>query len=87
MSAKNAETNLFLLQESRNFTLKRVLQTNRSVARLADRLVKMLPRQRENSLKPFALNAAELQGFLSSLLKAKATIVANVLQKEKQLNN
>ena len=54
---------------------------------LADRLVKMLPRQRENSLKPFALNAAELQRFLSSLLKAKATIAANVLQKEKQLNN
>ena len=53
----------------------------------SDRLVKMLPRQRENSLKPFALNAAELQGFLSSLLKAKATIAANVLQKEKQLNN
>ena len=46
----------------------------------------MLPRQRENSLKQFALNAAELQGFLSSLLKAKATIAANVLQKEKQLN-
>ena len=46
-----------------------------------------LPRQRENSLKPFALNAAELQRFLSSLLKAKATIAANVLQKEKQLNN
>lgn len=41
MSAKNAETNLFLLQESRNFTLKRVSQTNRGVARLADRLVKM----------------------------------------------
>ncbi len=40
-----------------------------------------------NSLKPFALNAAELQRFLSSLLKAKATIAANVLQKEKQLNN
>ena len=76
-----------LLQESRNFTLKRVSQTNRSVARLADRLVKMLPRQRESSLKPFALNAAELQRFLSSLLKAKATIAANVLQKEKQLNN
>jgi hypothetical protein len=38
-------------------------------------------------LKPFALNAAELQRFLSSLLKAKATIAANVLQKEKQLNN
>ena len=56
-------------------------------SRLADRLVKMLPRQRENSLKPFALNAAELQRFLSSLLKAKATIAANVLQKEKQLNN
>ena len=53
----------------------------------ACRLVKMLPRQRENSLKPFALNAAELQRFLSSLLKAKATIAANVLQKEKQLNN
>ena len=32
-------------------------------------------------------DAAELQGFLSSLLKAKATIAANVLQKEKQLNN
>lgn len=48
---------------------------------------KMLPRQRESSLKPFALNAAELQRFLSSLLKAKATIAANVLQKEKQLNN
>ncbi len=42
---------------------------------------------RENTLKPFALNAAELQRFLSSLLKAKATIAANVLQKEKQLNN
>lgn len=69
------------------FYAERVSQTNRSVARLADRLVKMLPRQRENSLKPFALNAAELQGFLSSLLKAKATIAANVLQKEKQLNN
>ena len=55
--------------------------------KLADRLVKMLPRQRESSLKPFALNAAELQRFLSSLLKAKATIAANVLQKEKQLNN
>ena len=69
------------------FYAERVSQTNHSVARLADRLVKMLPRQRESSLKPFALNAAELQGFLSSLLKAKATIAANVLQKEKQLNN
>lgn len=79
---KECGNEFVLLQESRNFTLKRVSQTNRSVARLADRLVKMLPRQRENSLKPFALNAAELQGFLSSLLKAKATIAANVLQKK-----
>lgn len=83
---KECGNEFVLLQESRNFTLKRVSQTNRSVARLADRLVKCC-QDRENSLKPFALNAAELQGFLSSLLKAKATIAANVLQKEKQLNN
>ena len=35
----------------------------------------------------FETVCAELQRFLSSLLKAKATIAANVLQKEKQLNN
>lgn len=78
---------VFTAGEQEFYAEKGFTNENRSVARLADRLVKMLPRQRENSLKPFALNAAELQRFLSSLLKAKATIAANVLQKEKQLNN
>ena len=78
---------VFTAGEQEFLRLKRVSQTNRSVARLADRLVKMLPRQRESSLKPFALNAAELQRFLSSLLKAKSYYCSECFAKRKQLNN
>lgn len=58
-----------------------------SVAKNADKPAKMPLRQSVSILKQPVLNAEDLQRFLSSQWKAKATIAVIALQREKQLLN
>lgn len=83
MSAKNAETNLFLLQESRNFTLKRVSQTNRSVARLAGQARKNAAKTEREFFETVCAECGGTAKIPFKPVEGKATIAANVLQKEK----
>ena len=67
--------------------LKKALKMSLSVVRNADRLVKIQQGATESSLKQPVLNVVLPQKFHLSQWKAKVTIAASALQREKRTQN
>ena len=82
--ARIAEKNSFSLQVSRNFTLKRVLKMNPSVAESAARHANRAEAESANFTPLFAENAAAKQGFPLNLRAIEAYFAARVLKKRER---
>ena len=80
------EKNFYLLLEIKNSTLKKVLQTNHSVANLAVMQEKTRLKVQKNTLQQFAQTAVKKQEYLSNQEKTDLFFAANVSQQKKAKN-